>query len=95
MSKRAAEIKTSASSYQHNEFIKALIEQQKLVQQQEHEHKQKLQQEQQVHSSRCLRWTSHVFSSLGTRTETSRISVSQTIRNEKTSGRKTLHHRTT
>jgi hypothetical protein len=48
MSKRAAEIKTSASSYQHNEFIKALIEQQKIVQQQEIEHKQKLQQEQQV-----------------------------------------------
>jgi hypothetical protein len=48
MSKRAAEIKTAASSYQHNDFIKALIEQQKLVQQQELEHKQKLQQEQQV-----------------------------------------------
>lgn len=54
MSKRAAEIKTSAASYQHNEFIKALIEQQKLVQQQELEHKQKLQQEQQVHSSRLV-----------------------------------------
>jgi len=49
ISKRAAEIKTnvsktSASSYQHNEFIKAIIEQQKL----ELEHQQKLQQEQQV-----------------------------------------------
>ncbi|CAF3377823.1 unnamed protein product [Rotaria sp. Silwood1] len=33
--------------YQHNEFLKALIEQQKLIQQQELEHKQKLQQEQQ------------------------------------------------
>lgn len=50
MSKRAAEIKNAAAaSYQHNEFIKVLIEQQKLVQQQELEHKQKLQQEQQVH----------------------------------------------
>lgn len=48
MSKRAAEIKTSAPSYQHNDFIKAIIEQQKLVAQQELEHKQKLQQEQQV-----------------------------------------------
>jgi hypothetical protein len=54
MSKRAAEIKTSASSYQHNDFIKALIEQQKLVQQQEHEHKQKLQQEQQVDSDSSI-----------------------------------------
>jgi len=62
ISKRAAEIKnkrlmrnptsesskTTESQYQHNEFIKAIIEQQKLAQQQEHEHKQKLQQEQQV-----------------------------------------------
>jgi hypothetical protein len=36
------------SHYQHNDFLKAIIEQQKLVQQQELEHKQKLQQEQQV-----------------------------------------------
>jgi len=36
------------SPYQHNDFLKAIIEQQKLVQQQELEHKQKLQQEQQV-----------------------------------------------
>lgn len=44
-------MKTSAASaFQHNDFIKALIEQQKLVQQQEFEHKQKLQQEQQVDS---------------------------------------------
>jgi hypothetical protein len=40
--------KTTESQYQHNEFIKAIIEQQKLAQQHEHEHKQKLQQEQQV-----------------------------------------------
>ncbi|CAF0939581.1 unnamed protein product [Adineta steineri] len=37
----------SNSQYQHNDFLKAIIEQQKLAQQQEHEHKQKLQQEQQ------------------------------------------------
>jgi S-methylmethionine-dependent homocysteine/selenocysteine methylase len=37
-------------SYQHNDFLKAIIEQQKLAQQQEFEHKQKLQQEQQVRS---------------------------------------------
>jgi len=36
-------------SYQHNDFLKAIIEQQKIVQQQELEHKQKLQQEQQVY----------------------------------------------
>jgi methionine synthase II (cobalamin-independent) len=40
--------KTSEVQYQHNDFIKALIEQQKLAQQQEHEHQQKFQQEQQV-----------------------------------------------
>ncbi|CAF0885829.1 unnamed protein product [Rotaria sp. Silwood1] len=39
--------KTPETQYQHNDFIKAIIEQQKLVQQQELEHKQKLQQEQQ------------------------------------------------
>ncbi|CAF2391370.1 unnamed protein product [Rotaria sp. Silwood2] len=33
--------------YQHNDFLKAIIEQQKIIQQQELEHKQKLQQEQQ------------------------------------------------
>ncbi|CAF3685431.1 unnamed protein product [Rotaria socialis] len=59
ISKRAAEIKTkretmrlthnenSEAQYQHNDFIKAIMEQQKLVHQQEHEHKQKLLQEQQ------------------------------------------------
>jgi hypothetical protein len=36
------------SQYQHNDFLKAIMEQQKLAQQQEHEYKQKLQQEQQV-----------------------------------------------
>jgi hypothetical protein len=36
--------KTSAASFQHNDFIKAIMEQQKL----ELEHQQKLQQEQQV-----------------------------------------------
>lgn len=54
ISKRAAEIKTAASPYQHNDFIKALIEQQKLVQQQEHEHKQKFQQEQQVNQFQLI-----------------------------------------
>ncbi|CAF2792120.1 unnamed protein product [Rotaria sp. Silwood2] len=39
--------KPPETQYQHNDFIKAIIEQQKLVQQQELEHKQKLQQEQQ------------------------------------------------
>jgi hypothetical protein len=67
MSKRAAEIKTAASSYQHNDFIKALIEQQKLVQQQELEHKQKLQQEQQVNPIFILILISKDFT-LGTRT---------------------------
>jgi hypothetical protein len=38
----------STPQYQHNDFLKAIIEQQKIVQQQELEHKQKLQQEQQV-----------------------------------------------
>ena len=40
--------KPSETQCQHNDFIQAIIEQQKLVQQQEFEHKQKLQQEQQV-----------------------------------------------
>ncbi|CAF4302008.1 unnamed protein product, partial [Rotaria magnacalcarata] len=35
-------------SYPHNDFLKAIMEQQKLIQQQELEHQQKLQQEQQV-----------------------------------------------
>lgn len=64
MTKRASEIKTKRrstpnetpkllesfanSQYQHTDFLKAIIEQQKLVQQQEFEHQQKLQQEQQV-----------------------------------------------
>ncbi|CAF0844083.1 unnamed protein product [Adineta ricciae] len=39
--------KTTEPQYQHNEFIKAIIEQQKFAQQQELEHKQKSQQEQQ------------------------------------------------
>ncbi|UJR10202.1 hypothetical protein I4U23_014417 [Adineta vaga] len=39
--------KTSDTQYQHNEFIKAIIEQQKFAQQQELEHQQKIQQEQQ------------------------------------------------
>ncbi|CAF1085093.1 unnamed protein product [Rotaria sordida] len=39
--------KTSDTQYQHNDFIKAIIEQQKFVQQHELEHKQKFQQEQQ------------------------------------------------
>ena len=68
MSKRAAEIKTSASPYQHNDFIKALIEQQKLVQQQEHEHKQKLQQEQQVNHLSSIFPSISIFLPLGTRT---------------------------
>lgn len=38
--------------FQHTDFLKAIIEQQKLVQQQEFEHKQKLQQEQQVEKRR-------------------------------------------
>jgi len=63
LAKRASEIKTKRrstpnetpkllesfanSQYQHTDFLKAIIEQQKLVQQQEFEHQQKLQQEQQ------------------------------------------------
>ncbi len=41
--------KTPTPQYQHNDFLKAIIEQQKIAQQQELEHKQKLQQEQQVY----------------------------------------------
>ena len=41
--------KTQTPQYQHNDFLKAIIEQQKIAQQQELEHKQKLQQEQQVY----------------------------------------------
>jgi hypothetical protein len=40
--------RSSNHQYQHNDFLKAIIEQQKIVQQQEIEHQQKLQQEQQV-----------------------------------------------
>jgi hypothetical protein len=41
--------KSSPSPYQHNDFIKAIMEQQKIAQQQELEHQHKLQQEQQVY----------------------------------------------
>jgi hypothetical protein len=49
------------SQYQHTDFLKAIIEQQKLVQQQEAEHKQKLALEQQVNRQKIVLLCSFLF----------------------------------